>query len=115
MTDLRRFLRVAKEYQVEYGPFPQTGQSGPLKPSVVTNIGGGGLLFNSEETIEVGSQLLLRIFVPGWRRQGDEIVESPDENEVAVISAIAEVRHVDFDQEKTCYSVGVQFLGRVLP
>ena len=113
MAELRRFLRASTEYRVEYGPFPFSGREDDLKTSVIRNLGGGGLMFRSSEDFSVGRQLVLKIFIKGWRLEGDDLVES-DENSEAPIIAIAEVKRCIFDWDEDCYHVGVQFLGRIL-
>ena len=113
-TELRRFLRIATEYRVEYGPFPFQSRDESLKPSVIKNIGGGGLLFVASDPHEVGRQLVLKIYVKGWRLDGDDIVESPDSNQEVPITAIAEVTRCDRAAGQAGWSVGVRFLGRIL-
>lgn len=115
MVELRRFLRLSKEYRLEYGPFPPSGGDKPLQTSVIKNIGGGGLLFRSEEPFPAGRQLLLKIYLPGWRQEGEEIVEAADPGAEAAISALAQVRRAEFDSSRGGYLVAVEFLGRVLP
>ena len=114
LPEIRNFLRVAKVYRVEYGPFPPPLGEMQLKPGTIRNIGGGGLMFHSPEPFETGDQLVLRIHLPGWLWQGDDIVESGDLHAEAMLTAIAEVRHTTPNPEGDSYAVGVKFLGRLL-
>ena len=113
-VELRRFLRVATDYRVEYGPFPLLGEAGELKTSVIKNIGGGGLMFPAPEPIEVGRQLVVRIYLTGWRRDGDDVVESSDPNDEAPVTAMAEVTRLDRFPDEERWAVAVKFLGRIL-
>ena len=97
-SELRRFLRASKSYRLQYGPFPSPERDGPLKESVIQNIGGGGLMFKGSSPIPPGEQLVMKIIIPGWRMQGDDIVEVEDSTCEATITAIAEVlRSVETD------------------
>ncbi len=113
MSELRRFLRLRKEYRVEYGPFPLSGRDGELQSSLIRNIGGGGLQFYSPESFPEGRQLILRIFISGWRQEGEEMVEA--EGAETLVTAIAQVKRTQFDPDKDSYLVAVEFLGRILP
>ena len=114
MTELRRFLRASKPYRVEYGPFPLTGSGGGLKESVIQNIGAGGLMFLAPEQFPEGRQLVIRIHITGWRTEGDDIVESAEQDAVAPITAIAEVKRCEPDASPGWHRVGVEFRGRIL-
>ncbi|MFH1134562.1 MAG: hypothetical protein V1816_00600 [Pseudomonadota bacterium] len=113
MAELRRFLRASTEYRIEYGPFPFLGREDELKSSIIKNLGGGGLMFRSSENFSEGKQLMLKIFIKGWRLEGDDLVEGGESSE-APITAIAEVRRSEFDSSAGCYKIGVQFLGRIM-
>ena len=115
MTELRRFLRISKEYRVEYGPFPLSGGDGELKTSRIQNIGGGGLMFQAPEPFPPGRQLLLKIHISGWRQDGEEIIESTDPETEAPVTAIAQVLRSDYNSDEGYYLIGVEFLGRILP
>lgn len=115
MVDLRRYIRAAKEYRLEYGPFPLSTRDGEFQTSMVRNIGGGGLLFESPDPIPVGRQLVLKIFLRGWRLMDDEVVEAEDDRAEALITAIGQVQWVKDDPAQKRYQIGVEFLGRILP
>lgn len=113
MTELRGFLRASAEYQIEYGPFPPTGRDRTMKTGAIRNIGGGGLMFRADEPFPVDSQLVLRIYITGWRQEGDDLVEGK-EDEVAPVTAIAQVTRSEYDANDENYRIGVKFLGRIL-
>lgn len=112
--ELRRFLRAHKEYRVQYGLFPPTGLDERLEPSVIKNIGGGGLMFQAHEPFTVGQQLMLKIHITGWQAIGEEILEAEDETAEVPVMAIAEVIRTEMDPSNDCWSIGVKFLGRIL-
>lgn len=112
--ELRRFLRTSNEYRVEYGLFPLTNPDEELKTGFIKNIGGGGLMFQSPDPFSIGTQLVLKIYITGWLKQGEDIVEAPGSENIAAITAIAEVTRCEFMPEKNLHNIGVQFLGRIL-
>jgi len=114
VSELRRFLRLAKPYRVEYGLFPLSGRDGEIRSSVLKNISGGGLLFHSPDPFPLGRQILLKIQLTGWREHGDELIESENENETVILTAIAEVKWSEPDPEASGFAIGVEFLGRIL-
>ena len=111
-VDLRDYLRATTEYRMEYGPFPLSEKSDELKSSTVMNIGGGGLMFRSPEDLTVGRQIVVKIFLTGWREEKNDLVEAADSE--ALLTVIAEVRRSEFDQKNQCHLIAVQFLGRIL-
>ncbi|MEW5724249.1 MAG: hypothetical protein AB1896_14155 [Thermodesulfobacteriota bacterium] len=113
-VELRRFMRLETEYRVEYGPFPLTGRGDEFKTSVIKNIGGGGLMFLAPEPLSGGRQLVMKIYITGWRPDGDDLIEAPGEDVETPITAVAEVTHCEFNQAEGRWSVGVKFLGRIL-
>jgi c-di-GMP-binding flagellar brake protein YcgR len=113
LQDLRQYLRAAKDYRVQYGPFPLVGRDDELKESRLRNISGGGLLFEAHEPLPEGRQVVLKIFLPGWRAEGLEISPGQAEDE-ATLSAVAEVVRCQADAETDRYIVGVKFLGRII-
>lgn len=71
-------------------------------------------MFQSREPFPEGRQLFIRIFMTGWRLEGDDVIEAENENTEAAITAVAQVLRSEFDAEEECYKVGVEFLGRIL-
>jgi len=114
VAELRRYLRLTKEYRVEYGPFPASGPDDELRTGVIRNIGGGGLLFQSDEDFPVGSHLILKTYIDGWRQEGGDLVEAKDPAQEARITAIAEVLRSEYQSGAGIYHVAVRFLGRIL-
>ena len=114
IEELRKYVRATKEYRLEYGPFPPTGPDDVKKGAVIRNISAGGVLFQSRENFPLGHQLVLSIYFTGWKKQGEEIVEAPEQDHETVIKAIAEITRCEFETETDSYAVGVKFLGRIL-
>ncbi|MCP4714798.1 MAG: hypothetical protein GY868_06745 [Deltaproteobacteria bacterium] len=110
--DRRQARRLEKTYRLEYGPFSAMLDHSKLRISALNNMGKGGLMFAAEEGYPVGSQLFLRIFIPGWCRSGDVVEQSSDNSEM-LLQAVAEVRRVEFDRHADAYIIGAKFSGQV--
>ncbi|MEW6264525.1 MAG: PilZ domain-containing protein [Thermodesulfobacteriota bacterium] len=114
VIDLRRYLRAAVEYRLEYGPFPAPIKDSQYKSSYIHNIGCGGLMFSADEPLAAGQQLILKIHLPGWRQEDGDLVEAHGDEFEATLTAIAEVTRCDRDSAGGSWTVGVRFLGRVI-
>jgi c-di-GMP-binding flagellar brake protein YcgR len=114
MDDLRRYLRASIQYRIEYGPFPLSSQGEDLKESFVNNISAGGLMFTAADDFSPGRQLVIKIYVPGWRQNGDEIIENSEgDAEELQLVAIAEVTRSIKVSNAGVFEVGVKFIGRI--
>ncbi len=113
MNNRRAFERLQKEYHIEYGPFSSMVDQDILKASVLKNLSAGGILFCSQEQHTVGSQIFLKIHVPGWKQNDDRIEKETKEGSEMLLKVIAEVLHVDSDTKNNCFWIGAKFLGQV--
>ena len=109
--NLRDYLRAKMNYRMEYGPFPLSGGTGELKHTTVVDIGGGGLMFRSSEVLAAGRRIVIKVYLAGWREENNDLVEAADSE--AQLTAIAEVKRSEFDDNQQCYLTAVQFLGRI--
>ena len=113
MNNRREHKRLEKEYRLEYGPFSSLIDQDSLRTSILKNLSGGGISFCSEDAPPVGSQLFIKIFVQGWKQGDGKIEKTSDDKSEAVLKIIAEVLHVDSDEEHDCFWIGAKFLGQV--
>ena len=113
MQEKRHHKRLEKEYRVEYGPFSALINQDQLTQTTLRNLGSGGVLFCADEDLPVGTQLLVRIHIAGWRQKAGEAEKTVDQKDELLLKAIAEVLHVTFDESSSRFLVGAQFLGQV--
>ena len=109
----REFKRLQKEYCLEYGLFSDLTDQNNFKKGFVRNLSGGGVLFVSETDFSVGTQLVLKITISGWKKAHDEIVKVPVDGTGLPINAIAEVLGVHAGEISNTYLIRAKFSGQV--
>ena len=104
---------MAKECRVEYCLFKSIVTKDGLKESSLNDLSGGGASFYSEENYDNGTQLYLKIYVPGWSHEKGELEKVTENDSEVMLETIAEVVHIEFHEIKNNYIVGTRFLGKV--
>lgn len=111
--DIRKYQRVAKECRVEYCLFRSIVNKDGLKESYLIDLGGGGASFYSVENFEIGTQIYLKIYVPGWSQENGEVEKVSAGTSEVMLETIAEVIHREFHEIRNKYIIGAKFLGKV--
>jgi len=111
--DIRKYQRVAKACRVEYCLFQSIVKKEGLKESFLNDLGAGGASFFTEDNLEAGTQLYLRIYVPGWRQASGELKKVAQSDAQVMLETIAEVVHKEFHEVENKYIIGTKFLGKV--
>ena len=110
--DIRKYQRVVKQCRVEYCLFQSIVNKEGLKKSSLNDIGGGGASFYSEERFEKGTQLYLKIYVPGWSQESGVPEQVMDQAAEMSLETVAEVVHTE-PGENNKFLIGTRFMGRV--
>lgn len=113
MLNTRQYTRLTKDYRIEYGPFSALFSENGLTAAMVKNVSGGGLLFGAYEELQIGSKIVLSIYVTGWKQEDGSYVPVPDHAAELQLKAIAEIVRVEHDKESGYYRTGARFVGRV--
>jgi len=111
--EIRKYQRLAKGCRVEYCLFQSIVNKEGLKESSLNDIGGGGASFFPGEKFDKGTQLYLKIYVPGWSHENGELEKVVDDNSEVMLETIAEVIHSEPDLENSNFMIGTKFLGKV--
>lgn len=111
--DIRKYQRVAKECRVEYCLFASIVNKAGIKESFLNDLGAGGASFFTDESLEAGTQLYLKIYVPGWRQDSGELEKVAQPDAQVMLETIAEVVHKEFHENRNKYVIGTRFLGKV--
>lgn len=90
----RQFLRLGTYHLLKYLRYETQGLSRPIL-SVARNIGGGGLMFSTNEKLDIGDKLELELNLPPFGEY---------------IKAIAQVVHVEKKKSSEKWQIGVRFL-----
>ena len=111
--DIRKYQRLAKECRVEYCLFQSIVNKEGLKKISLNDLSGGGASFFAEENFSAGTQLYLKIYVPGWSHNKGELEKVTEHDSEVMLETIAEVIHIEFHEIKNSYIIGTKFLGKV--
>ncbi len=113
MLNRRKYMRLAREYPIEYGPVSALFSQGPLTASRAKNVSGSGVLFSAVEQLIIGSTIMVSIHIHGWMLEDGAQVPTTDQNAVLQLNVIAEVVRVEYDPATGAYRTGARFVGRV--
>ena len=111
--DIRKYQRLAKECRVEYCLFKSIVTKDGLKKSSLNDLSGGGASFYSEENYDNGTQLYLKIYVPGWSHNDGALEQVGDNAAEVMLETIAAVIHTAPDDGNNKFLIGTKFLGKV--
>jgi hypothetical protein len=111
--DNRKYQRLAKECRVEYCLFKSIVTKEGLRESSLNDLSGGGASFHASEKYDNGTQLYLKIYVPGWRQNDGELEQVVDNTSEVMLETIAEVIHTESGDGNDNFLIGTRFLGKV--
>jgi len=109
----RKYMRLAREYRIEYGPFSSLFSEHALRPTWAKNVSGGGVLFGTDEELPIGSKIVLSIQVSEWKQADGTYIATPGADTELQLKAIAEVVRVEYDSDSGIFRTGARFVGRV--
>ena len=107
----RSFMRLPKNTRVEYHRLKYPLDYKNIEEATVKNIGGGGLLFESNHIIDVGTILQLDITLQGWHKFRPGFLKVHESSISRPVTAIAEVVRVDEIIREKRYEIGVKFVN----
>jgi len=107
-ADKREYVRLPEEFALSFKPleFPLDDQV--EMESTMKDVSGGGILFESDTLIELGTILQVEVNLEGWYRHRSSFFKSTKEKVNEPLTVIGEVVRVEkFDDET--YDIGVKF------
>lgn len=107
--------RVAKHLFVRFTRLEDIQANVPYREGQLLDISGGGLCFLVEESLPLGSQLVMVLEFPGWHAAANgKWIATKVEEDVGVLQVIGMVSWVAISRNKPdCYETGVCFSGMV--
>jgi hypothetical protein len=111
----RQEERVAKDLFVRFTRLEDIQANVPYREAQLLDISGGGLCFLTEESLPLGSQLVMVLEFPGWHATANgKWIATKVEEDVGVLQVIGMVSWVAVSRSKPdCYETGVCFSGMV--
>ncbi|MFH1624594.1 MAG: PilZ domain-containing protein [Pseudomonadota bacterium] len=107
----RAFARLLKESKVEYNKLEYPLKNQKVWTGRIKNIGGGGLLFETDHMIDSGTVLRLDITLQGWHNYRPGFLKMNESYTSKPITAIAEVVRVEEVSKGEKYHIGVKFVN----
>ena len=111
----RQEERVAKNLFVRFTRLEDIQDDVSYRDGQLLDISGGGLCFLAEESLPLGSQLVMLLEFPGWQAAADgKWIATKVEADVGVLRAVGMVSWVAINQaDPDRYETGVCFSGMV--
>jgi len=111
----RQEERVAKNLFVRFTRLEDIQDDVSYRDGQLLDISGGGLCFLSEESLPLGSQLVMLLEFPGWQAAADgKWIATKVEADVGVLRAVGMVSWVAVNRTRPDhYETGVSFSGMV--
>ncbi len=111
----RQEERVAKNLFVRFTRLEDLQADVPYRDGQLLDISGGGLCFLAEESLPLGSQLVMVLEFPGWLAAADgKWIATKVEEDVGVLRVVGMVSWVAVSRAKPDrYETGVCFSGMV--
>lgn len=113
----RQEERVAKKLSVSFIRLEDLMSNLPYRNGKLLDISGGGLCFQAEDALPLGSQLVMILEFPGWLTvAGSKWIATKVEKDVGVLQAVGMVSWISPSRTKPgYYDTGVTFSGLVTP
>jgi len=111
----RQEERVAKDLFVRFTRLEDLTADVPCQEGQLLDISGGGLCFLAEESLPLGSQLVMVLEFPGWQTAADgKWIATKAEEDVGVLQVVGMVSWVAVSRARPGrYETGVCFSGMV--
>jgi hypothetical protein len=116
VEERRQEERVDKNLFVRFTRLEDLQADIPYREGQLLDISGGGLCFLAEESMPLGSQLVMVLEFPGWHAAADgKWIATKAEEDVGVLQVIGMVSWVAISRTKPDrYETGVCFSGMVM-
>ncbi|MDY6856869.1 MAG: PilZ domain-containing protein [Thermodesulfobacteriota bacterium] len=107
----RSCIRLPKNTRVEYHALKYPLDNMDIEEATVKNIGGGGLMFESNRIIEVGTVIQVDITLQGWHKFKPGFFKVHESSISRPVTAIAEVVRTEEIIKEERYEIGVKFIN----
>ncbi|HIJ78679.1 MAG: PilZ domain-containing protein [Desulfobulbaceae bacterium] len=113
MEDRRQHERCPKNLAIRYVPLEDLmRKASRRKDGELLDIAAGGLCFLTDETLALGSQLVVVLEFPGWLAQDGQWIATKQEEDKGVLQVVGMVVWVAVSQTyPDKYEIGLQFSG----
>ena len=105
----RKYYRMPVDHLLEFREYSLSEGQDNLKLSNLKNISGGGILFESDSVLPVGTLLKMKLKIPGWQRHKTEFLKHDRDSTTEPLVALGHVVRVEEMEDGKNYEIGVFF------
>lgn len=107
----RRFLRIPKEFIVEYKELTLTKKAAKKHSSKLVNISVGGILLESGQLFPPDTLLKLELKMPSWQKHSDDFYKFDQTSISEPFTAIGKVVRSEEVVKGKLYKLGVELVN----
>lgn len=107
----RKYKRMPKQSKLLYKVIEYSDKEKSLKKAVYKDVGGGGILFETEEPIEIGTLLKVEFDLQGWQKYYPGFFKFDQTSVSEPITVVAQVVRVEELKKGRKYEIGVKFVN----
>ncbi len=111
MPEKRRFKRLPKKSKVRYKIIEFSDKEKPIKEAIYKNVGGGGILFETDEMLPIGTILKVEFDLQGWHKFFPGFIKPEQTSISEPIVAVAQVVRVEEIEKNKKYEIGIKFVN----
>ncbi len=105
----RKYYRMPVDHLLEFREYCLSEGKDNLKMSNLKNVSGGGVLFESDSVLPVGTLLKMKLKIPGWQKYKTEFLKHDWDSTIEALVALGHVVRVEEMEEGKHYEIGVVF------
>jgi len=110
MTEQRRkFYRLPLEHVLEFTEYDFSKEKKPFNISKLKNVSGGGVLFETDRSVPIGSFIKVKMKIPGWEKFRTEFIKPDWTSETEPLVTLGSVVRVEEIEPDRRYDIGIVF------
>ncbi len=105
----RKYYRMPVDHLLEFREYSLSEGQDNLKMNNLKNISGGGVLFESDSFLSIGTLLKMKLKIPGWQKYKTEFLKHDRVSTTEPLVALGHVVRVEEMEDGKDYEIGVVF------
>ena len=105
----RKYYRMPVDHLLEFREYRLSEGKDNPKMSNLKNVSGGGVLFESDSVLPVGTLLKMKLKIPGWQKHKTEFLKHDWGSSIEPLVALGYVVRIEEMEDGKNYEVGVVF------
>ncbi len=107
----RQYKRMPKKSKLLYKVIEFSNKEKALKKAIYKDVGGGGILFETEEPLDIGALLKVEFDLQGWQKYYPGFFKFDQTSVSEPITVVAQVVRVEEIERGKKYEIGVKFVN----